>query len=55
MQKKYEVKCPKMTFNIMDVTKMTFKPNEFDFILDKGTLDCLACGENATQQIEKYI
>ncbi len=39
----------------MDVTKMTFKPNEFDLIIDKGTLDCLTCAENATQQIEKYI
>jgi hypothetical protein len=32
----------------MDVTKMTFKPNEFDLIIDKGTLDCLTCAENAT-------
>lgn len=30
----------------MDVTKMIFKPNEFDLVLDKGTLDCLACAEN---------
>jgi hypothetical protein len=35
-----------MTFTVMDVTKMTFKPNEFDLVFDKGTLDCLACGEN---------
>ncbi len=39
----------------MDVTKMTFKPNEFDFIFDKGTLDCLSCAENSSFQIEKYL
>ena len=39
----------------MDITKMSFKPNEFDFIFDKGTLDCLTCSENANQSIEKYI
>ena len=48
MQKKYETKCPKMTFTVMDVTKMTYKPNEFDLIFDKGTLDCLSCAETAS-------
>jgi hypothetical protein len=44
-----------MTFIVMDVTKMTFKPNEFDIVFDKGTLDCLACAENTSITIDKYI
>jgi len=30
----------------MDATKMTFKNEEFDYIIDKGTLDALLCGSN---------
>lgn len=47
MQKKCAQKYPKMSFQVMDVTKMTFKPNEFDLVLDKGCLDCLACSDDA--------
>jgi hypothetical protein len=32
----------------MDATKMTFPDSSFDFVIDKGTLDALACG-NETQ------
>ena len=28
----------------MDATKMSFQDEEFDFIIDKGTLDALLCG-----------
>ena len=28
----------------MDATKMQFKDNSFDIVIDKGTYDALACG-----------
>lgn len=55
MQKRNEQKCPKMSYQVMDITQMTFKPNEFDFILDKGAFDCLACSENTQNTIDKYL
>lgn len=30
----------------MDATKMTYKDNEFDVVMDKGTLDALISGKN---------
>lgn len=31
-------------FLVMDATKMTYEDNSFDVVIDKGTLDALACG-----------
>lgn len=28
----------------MDATKMPYRDNVFDFVIDKGTYDALACG-----------
>jgi EEF1A lysine methyltransferase 4 len=31
-------------FGIFDATRMNFRDNSFDFCVDKGTFDALACG-----------
>lgn len=36
---------PHLKYIEMDATNMTFKENEFDVCIDKGTLDALLCGE----------
>ena len=33
-----------MQFKVMDATKMDFQDEEFDLVIDKGTLDALICG-----------
>jgi len=33
-------------FAALDATRMNFRDNSFDFCIDKGTFDALACGEN---------
>lgn len=37
-----------MTYLEMDATKMSFPDNEFDYVLDKGTLDALSCAKDKT-------
>ncbi len=49
MKKLNENKYPKMKYKVMDVTDMDFYDCSFDFVIDKGTLDALLCGENVNQ------
>jgi ubiquinone/menaquinone biosynthesis C-methylase UbiE len=46
MKEQCKETCPKMEFFEMDATNMKFPDNEFDFIIDKGTLDALMCAED---------
>ena len=34
---------------------MEFENGSFDLILDKGTLDCILCGDNSTLNGEKAL
>ena len=34
---------------------MEFEDGSFDLVLDKGTLDCVLCGDNSTVNTEKAI
>lgn len=38
---------PKMKWEEMSVLDMKFGNEEFDFVLDKGTMDDIMCGENS--------
>ena len=42
MKKQY----PEMKWEEMDATKMKFEDNEFDCVIDKGTLDAIMCGND---------
>jgi ubiquinone/menaquinone biosynthesis C-methylase UbiE len=33
-----------LIYEVMNATNMTFADGSFDFVIDKGTLDALACG-----------
>ena len=45
MQRRYQ-DLTEMSWLVMDIKKMSFADGEFDFVLDKGTLDALTCGED---------
>ncbi len=34
---------------------MEFEAKTFDFVIDKGTLDCILCGENSTANSYKAV
>jgi len=36
---------PQLVYRVMDATNMSFQDEEFDYTIDKGTLDALACGK----------
>ncbi|BFZ20867.1 hypothetical protein BsWGS_23906 [Bradybaena similaris] len=47
MVDRHKHKRPKMVFQKMDVTKMTYPDENFHAVLDKGTLDALLVSENS--------
>jgi ubiquinone/menaquinone biosynthesis C-methylase UbiE len=49
MRKLNTIKYPKMRYKVMDVTDLNISDCYFDFVLDKGTLDALVCGEDEKQ------
>ena len=44
-----------MDFTLMDATSIEFPNDCFDLILDKCTLDCILCGENAFQRASMMV
>ena len=56
MEERCKEKCPNMKFKVMDVLDMSFfENNEFNTILDKGTLDCILCGDNSVPLAAKMM
>lgn len=41
----------KLTYLEMDVTKMNFGNEEFDIVIDKGTIDAILCAEKASELV----
>lgn len=39
----------------MDVRDLKFDDETFDVCLDKGTLDCFACGEDAATEVSTML
>lgn len=39
----------------MDATEMEYPENCFDIILDKGTFDCILCGESSFEKASSMI
>ncbi|KAL8437842.1 hypothetical protein Efla_000962 [Eimeria flavescens] len=55
MQKRCADK-PGMTFMVLDVLDLKeLAGRSFDFIIDKGTLDCILCGEKSFENIHKAL
>lgn len=52
---KMKQQTPFLDFQEMDCQRMTFKDEEFDFILDKGTLDAILCGTDSKKNGESMI
>lgn len=56
MEDRLKPKFPKMDFKIMDVLDMKeFSDGLFDTVLDKGTLDCILCGDNSVPNAAKMM
>lgn len=56
MEEKYKQKYPKMEWKVMDVLNMSEFPKEtFNTIIDKGTFDCIVCGDNSTPNAAKMM
>ena len=45
MKKRNERKRASMKWDVMDIRDMTYEDATFDLIIDKATLDCIACNE----------
>jgi len=43
--KDMRVRYPKMVWEVMDATKMTYTDDSFDLAIDKGTIDALRAGQ----------
>ncbi|KAG6471277.1 hypothetical protein ZIOFF_072388 [Zingiber officinale] len=55
MQEKYSDR-PRLKYIKMDVREMSsFESSSFDAVIDKGTLDSLMCGPNATENATKML
>ena len=39
----------------MDVRELTYEYEEFDSVIDKGTLDCILCGLSSTANVRKML
>ncbi|EGR34600.1 protein kinase domain protein [Ichthyophthirius multifiliis] len=55
MQEKYSDRGETFKYICMDVKQMEFQQNSFDFVIDKGTLDCILCGESSTINSSKVL
>lgn len=44
-----------LLFQVMDCRNLLFAENEFDMVVDKGTIDALYCMEDANENIEQSI
>ncbi|EGR33567.1 protein kinase domain protein [Ichthyophthirius multifiliis] len=55
MNEKYKDKGSNFKYLQMDVRELQFSAKQFDFVIDKGTLDCILCGECSTANSYKAL
>lgn len=59
MRNKCQHTCPDMEWEVMDILNMTYDPESFDVVIEKGTLDALMVHErdpwNISEETEKTI
>jgi len=46
---------PNIKFETMDCRSMSFKDNEFDLVIDKGTLDAILCGNDSAKNSSEML
>lgn len=44
-----------LEFLVMDVKDLHFEADSFDSVIDKGTLDCLLCGERSSIMMNRAL
>jgi len=44
-----------LTWEVMNATKLEFEDEIFDFVVDKGTMDSVLCGEGSTSNVQKML
>lgn len=54
MREKYKT-LTQCTWEVMDVRSLKFDNDSFDAVVDKGTLDSLMCGDDATVNAKKML
>jgi len=54
-ESKHAEKLKNLKWMQMDASKMTYKDNAFDFIIEKGTLDALVCNTDTRSTLTKII
>mmetsp|Transcript_13627 Transcript_13627/g.13363 ORF Transcript_13627/g.13363 Transcript_13627/m.13363 type:complete len:84 (-) Transcript_13627:210-461(-) len=47
MQELYKEKLPSLPFKQMDVRSLQYEEGTFDAVVDKGTIDCVLCGDGS--------
>lgn len=43
-----------LTWNVMNVSTLSYPDQQFDAVVDKGTMDSILCGENSTRNASRY-
>lgn len=54
-QMRNRYKDQRLSWHAMDCRNLTFAENEFDMVIDKGTIDALYCMENPADNIQKTV
>ena len=56
MDSKCKLRNPKMCFKVMDVLDLNeFREGDFNVVIDKGTLDCVLCGDISVSNANKML
>ncbi|CAI2380445.1 unnamed protein product [Moneuplotes crassus] len=55
MAEEYEEKCPNMKFQVADARALEFEESQFDVVIDKGTFDCILCGDRSGVNCSKTL
>merc|ERR1712194_51909 len=55
MAEKYRERLDGMVYTQMDVRQMELMDARFNVVLDKGSLDCILCGEASTLNVQKAL